>query len=88
MAARLHPQHAEIVAAIKALPAYYNPKTFFESELRECYSDAELVEEFGFSSEGNPVGPKDAVRNVRARCRLRDDVFGWIVEEGERERGA
>jgi len=80
-----HPHHAKIVEAIKALPAYNDPQTFFESELAECYSDEELVAEFGWNDE-KPLTVKQAVKAVRERCEVRNDVFGWIVEEGEAER--
>jgi hypothetical protein len=80
-----HPHHAKIVEAIKALPAYNDPQTFFESELAECYSDEELVAEFGWNDE-KPLTVKQAVKAVRERCEVRNDVFGWIIEEGEAER--
>ena len=82
-----HPHYAEIVEAIKALSAYNDPQTFFESELAECYSDEELVAEFGWNDE-KPLTVKQAVKAVRERCKVRDDVFGWIIEEGEAERKA
>jgi hypothetical protein len=82
-----HPHHAKIVEAIKALPAYNDPQTFFESELAECYSDEELVAEFGWNDE-KPLTVKQAIKAVRERCEVRNDVFGWIIEEGEAERKA
>lgn len=83
MKAHLH--HAEIVAAIKALPAYTDPQTFFESELAECYSDEELVEQFGWADD-KPLTVKQALQAVQERCQIREDVYGWIVAEGEAER--
>lgn len=89
MEKRHHPHAAEIVAAIKALPAYNDPQNLFESELRECFEDADLVEDFGFDySTGKPHSVKLAVKYVLERCEIRQDVFGWIVEEGDRERQA
>ena len=75
-----HPRHQEIVEAIKALPLYENPKTFFESEIAECYSDDELVETFGWKGE-KALTPKQAVTAVKYRCKLRQDVLGWTRDE-------
>ena len=87
MTQKNHPQAEAIVLAIKALPAYTNPKNLFESELSECFEDSELVEEFGFDyATGEPHSVKMAVKSVLERCEARQDAFGWIVEEGERER--
>ena len=86
---RHHPHAAEIIAAIKALPAYLNPQNLFESELSECYEDSEFIEDFGFNHEtGEPNPVSLAVKYVLERCEIRQDVFGWIVEEGDRERQA
>jgi hypothetical protein len=80
-----HPNHTAVVEALKALPAYTDPQTFFESELAECYSDDELVEQFGWEGD-KALTPKQAVKAVKARNEVRNDVYGWIVEEGDRER--
>jgi len=89
MEKRHHPHAAEIVAAIKALPAYNDPQNLFESELRECFEDIDLVEDFGFDyTTGKPHSVKLAVKYVLERCEVRQDAFGWIVEEGDREREA
>lgn len=70
-----HPQHDEVVAAIKALPLWDNPQTFSESEISECYSDEELVETFGWSWDGDKaLTPKQAVKAVKERCELRQAV--------------
>lgn len=82
---KTHPRHTEIVEAIKALPTYKEPQTFFESEIAECYSDEELVETFGWNDE-KALTPKQAVQEVKARCKVREDVYGWIIAEGESER--
>ena len=82
-----HPHHAEVVEAIKALPAYTDPQTFFESELAECYSDEELVATFGWN-EDKALTVKQALKAVKELCELRQDVYGWIIEEGDREREA
>ena len=84
---KAHPNPAAVVEAIKALPTYSDPQTFFESEIAECYSDEELVAEFGWEGE-KALTPKQAVKAVKARCELRNDVFGWVVDEGEAERKA
>ena len=87
MTQKNHPQAEAIVLAIKALPAYTNPKNLFESELSECFEDSELVEDFGFDdATGEPHSVEMAVKSVLERCEVRQDAFGWIVEEGERER--
>ena len=84
---KFHPHAEAIVLAIKALPAYTNPKNFSESELSECFEDSELVEDFGFDdATGEPHSVEMAVKSVLERCEVRQDAFGWIVEEGERER--
>jgi len=82
-----HPNHAAVVKAIKALPGYTDPQTLFESELAECFTDEELVEVFGWDGE-KALTPKQAAKAVKVRCELRNDVYGWIVEEGETERKA
>jgi hypothetical protein len=82
-----HPHHAAVVDAIKALPAYTDPQTFFESELAECYSDEELVATFGWN-EDKALTVKQALKAVKELCELRQDVYGWIIEEGDREREA
>lgn len=82
-----HPNHTAVVEAIKALPAYTDPQTFFESELAECFTDEELVEAFGWDGE-KALTPKQAVKAVKARNEVRNDVYGWIIEEGDRERKA
>jgi hypothetical protein len=82
---KTHPQHAEIIAAIKALPLYSDPQNLFESELYECYDDADLIESFGWEGE-KALTPAQAVKAVKALCALRQDVFGWIIEEGEKEK--
>lgn len=82
-----HPHHAEVVEAIKALPAYTDPQTFFESELAECYSDEELVATFGWNGDKAHT-VKQALKAVKELCELRQDVHGWIIEEGDREREA
>jgi hypothetical protein len=87
MTQKNHPHAEAIVLAIKALPAYTNPKNLFESELSECYEDSELVETFGFDlATGEPHSVKMAVKLALEACEVRQDAFGWIVEEGERER--
>lgn len=80
-----HPNHTAVVEAIKAMPSYSDPQTFFESEVAECYSDDELVEAFGWDGE-KALTPAQAVKAVKARNETREGVFGWIVEEGEAER--
>jgi hypothetical protein len=82
-----HPNHTAVVEAIKALPAYTDPQTFFESELAECFTDEELVEAFGWDGE-KALTPKQAVKAVKARNEVRNDVYGWIIEEGDRERNS
>jgi hypothetical protein len=82
---KTHPNPTAVVEAIKAMDSYDNPQTTFESEIAECYSDAELVEHFGWD-EDKALTPKQAVKAVKALCELRNDVYGWIVEEGEAER--
>ena len=82
-----HPNHTAVVEAIKALPAYTDPQTFFESELAECFTDEELVEAFGWDGD-KALTPKQAVKEVKARNEVRQDVHGWIIEEGDREREA
>jgi hypothetical protein len=82
-----HPNHTAVVEAIKALPAYTDPQTFCESELAECFSDEELVAAFGWDGE-KALTPKQAVKAVKARNEVRNDVYGWIIEEGDRERNA
>ena len=74
-----HPRHDEIVAAIKAMPLWNDPQTFRQSEISNCYEDAELVAAFGWNGE-KPATPAQAVKAVKARCDLRDDVFGGMVE--------
>ena len=83
-----HPNHTAVVEAIKALPAYTDPQTFFESELAECYSDEELVATFGWDFDGNALTVEQALQEVKELCELRQDVHGWIIEEGDREREA
>jgi len=90
---KTHPQHDEIVAAIKAMPLYGDPQNLFESELYECYEDADLVESFGWEWDAGLRGfgekaltPAQAVKAVKERCAIRQDVFGWIIEEGEKEK--
>jgi hypothetical protein len=68
-----HPQHEEVVQAIKAMPLWDNPQTFSESEIAECYSDAELVEAFGWDGD-KACTPKQAVKAVKERCALRQSV--------------
>jgi hypothetical protein len=80
-----HPNHTAVVEAIKAMPSYSDPQTFFESEVAECYSDEELVEAFGWDGE-KALTPAQAVKEVKARNENREGVYGWIVEEGEAER--
>jgi hypothetical protein len=82
-----HTEALAIIKAIKAMPSYDDPQTFFESEIRECYTDEELIESFGWKSEGVPNTPAEAVEAVKYRNELRDGVYGWIIEEGDRERG-
>ena len=82
-----HPNHTAVIEAIKALPAYTDPQTFFESELAECYSDEELVATFGWN-ENKALTVKQALKAVKELCELRQDVHGWIIEEGDREREA
>lgn len=74
-----HPQHDEIVEAIKAMPLWDNPQTFSESEIAECYTDAELVQEFGWNGEKART-PKQAVKAVEDRCALRQAVREDIEE--------
>lgn len=81
---REHPRHAEIVEAIKAWEGYQSPRTLFESEIAECFSESELVEEFGWQGE-KALTPKQAVKAVRERCQVRQQVFGWELAESERE---
>ena len=77
MTQKNHPQAEAIVLAIKALPAYTNPKNLFESELSECFEDSELVEEFGFDyATSEPHSVKLAVRCCLEWCEVRHDVFG------------
>ena len=74
---KFHPHAEAIVLAIKALPAYTNPKNIFESELSQCFEDSELVEEFGFDyATGEPHSVKLAVRVCLERCETRLAVFG------------
>ena len=74
---KFHPHAEAIVLAIKALPAYTNPKNFSESELSECFEDSELVEEFGFDyATSEPHSVKLAVRCCLEWCEVRHDVFG------------
>lgn len=70
-----HPRHDEIVAVIKAMPLWNDPQTFRQSEISNCYEDAELVATFGWNGE-KPATPAQAVKAVKVRCKLRDDVFG------------
>ena len=81
---KTHPQHDEIVAAIKAMPLWDDPQTFRQSEISNCYEDAELVESFGWDGE-KALTPAQAVKAVKALCDLRDDVFGEMdrLEEAE-----
>jgi hypothetical protein len=83
-----HPNHTAVVEAIKALPAYTDPQTYFESELAECYSDDDLVAKFGWDFDGNALTVEQALQEVKELCELRQDVHGWIIEEGDRERNA
>ena len=84
---KTHPNPTAVVEAIKAMDSYDNPQTTFESEIAKCYSDAELVEAFGWDGD-KALTPKQAVKAVKARNEVRNDVYGWIVEEGEAERKA
>ena len=79
-----HPQHDEIVAAIKAMPLWNDPQTFRQSEISNCYEDAELVESFGWEGE-KALTPAQAVKAVKALCDLRDDVFGEMDRAEEAE---
>jgi hypothetical protein len=82
-----HPQHDEIVAAIKAMPLWNDPQTFRQSEISNCYEDSELIESFGWEGE-KALTPAQAVKAVKALCDLRDDVFGEMdrLEEAEARR--
>lgn len=83
---REHPRHAEIVEAIKAWKGYQSPRTLFESEISECFSESELVAWFGWEGE-KALTPKQAVKAVRLRCAFRQEVFGWQLAESELEAG-
>ena len=92
---KTHPQHDEIVAAIKAMPLYGDPQNIFESEIYECYEDAELVESFGWEWDSELRGsgekartPAQAVKAVEEQCNVRQSVFGWEIEEAEKEKAA
>lgn len=76
-----HPRHEEIVQAIKALPLWDNPKNFAQSEISNCYTDDELVEEFGWI-EDKALTPKQAVKEVKARCSLRHSIRTDIEQSG------
>lgn len=82
-----HPKHNEIVAAIKAMPLWDDPQTFRQSEISNCYEDAELVESFGWDGE-KALTPAQAVKAVKELCDLRDDIFGEMdrLEEAELRR--
>jgi hypothetical protein len=82
-----HTKALAIIKAIKKLPLYENPQTFFQSEIAECYSDEELISEFAMNEDGTERSVEEAVEAVLYRCELRNDVYGWIIEEGDRERG-
>ena len=79
-----HPHYDEIVQAIKAMPLWNDPQTFRQSEISNCYEDAELVASFGWDGE-KALTPTQAVKAVKALCDLRDDVFGEMdrLEEAE-----
>lgn len=85
---KIHSRAAEVVAAIKQLDCYTDPHNYFESQLVECYEDSELVEDFGFNPDGSEREPWEACAQVVYRCNLLEDVHGWILEEGRKERGA
>lgn len=68
-----HPRHEEVVQAIKAMPLWDNPQTFDESAISECYSDAELVETFGWLGD-KALTPKQAVKRVKECCGIRRAV--------------
>ncbi len=72
---QVHPKHNEVVEAIKAWRGYKSPRTFFESEIAECYSESNLVAEFGWIGE-KALTPKQAVKEVRMRCEARQETFG------------
>lgn len=79
MDTKAHPHHTEIIQAIKAMPLWDDPQTFRQSEISNCYEDAELIEAFGWDGE-KALTPAQAVKAVKARCDLRDDVFGEMDE--------
>lgn len=81
-----HPLSAEIVEAIKEWSGFHSPKNIFESEISECFTEAELVKEFGFGLSGELLTPEQAVWEVRSRCKIREEVFGWELRESELER--
>ncbi len=82
-----HTKALQIIKAIKALPLYEDPQTFFQSEIAECYSDEELVSSFGMNEDETERSVEEAVQSVLDLCEIRNDVYGWIIEEGDRERG-
>ena len=92
---KTHPQHDEIVAAIKAMPLYSDPQNIFEDEISECYEDSELVESFGWEYPTRERGryekaltPAQAVKAVQLRCEVRQSELGWQFEEAEKEKAA
>ncbi len=80
-----HPLSAEIVEAIQEWSGFHSPKNIFESEISECFTETELVEEFGFGLSGQPLTAEQAVWEVRSRCKIREEVFGWELCESELE---
>jgi hypothetical protein len=81
-----HTKALAIIKAIKKLPLYEDPQTFFESEIAECYTDEELISEFAMNEDGTERSLAEAIEAVLYRCDLRNDVYGWIIAEGEAER--
>lgn len=70
---KTHPRHDEIVAIIKAMPLWHNPKNFSQSEISNCYSDDDLVNSFGWIGD-KALTPLQAVKEVKARCSIRHSV--------------
>lgn len=81
-----HTKALAIIKAIKKLPLYEDPQTFFQSEIAECYTDEELISEFAMNEDGTERSLAEAIEAVLYRCDLRNDVYGWIIAEGEAER--
>jgi hypothetical protein len=91
---KTHPQHDEIVAAIKAMPLYSDPQNLFESELYECYDDADLVESFGWEWDAGLRGfgekaltPAQAVKEGETEKMTDEESLRNFIERSENWHG-